>query len=1530
MSRELDDRDPPRERLIELLGSADAATVHAAVLHVDRRLRRGEAIGRWEELLPGDVTRLPLESQLTLAASSADGLGPAPPDPPAALPPRVRLAWLRAWLLHRPDTLPAWEGAPLGREAVRDLPCERVIATGLLEALAASGDPSFRLASIGYLRAAAERGLLELASAQAQTFRLTDDADVPVAAAAFALLREPWTFALPLPRAPALPADLQLQREMVEMLRARREAGWIRRLLAGDAVAPAVAGGLLVALGESGAAGDLPAILERMQADPIRFGAAGLTALVALKRRGISAGDDEALALLALFLEGPALDATAAAEVLSGRADLVAGALEGPLDATDPAPPWPRITALLESFGTVRALARLRAVVNRPGERAGWWYAIDALGRLAATDAEGDILARFDDEPDACLAALRLIGGAATARMLGQRLGGAGAPPPWLKAGARLAFELDPSPHLFEQLAARGVLTPDILGALPAHGAIAQTAALRESALRPGHPLRGAAIQALGRAGGPLAADVLALVAGDPDELIRAEALAALAVLGRRLRESGAARPAHLLDGTADAGAALIADALLRRLRARALAPEIAARLLDALAGRSHPQLVPIVRPYLRHRSPAIRKRALACLGAAGPAAAAWIAPSLEDDDITVARQALLALGKIRGSGLAAAIAAWLDQSNMNLKKTAAETLVTAGDRTVAGKVLHWLAIHDNPGFRQDLAAALAAILGSGFRGVVIDRLAQTDDPRAQELLIEALSAKQTAAEIAALVRLRGPAADATPGHWTHVLVSHAYSGRIAITGGTASDLESELARRGITIAVPALPADRKDTRLWRFHAARAGLELARALRRLPVDVGGLGQHLGVLRKANVAGQMSLPVLSRAELDALFDAYRDLDEEARAGALQVFAGCELDPVARLRAAQILRAGLTPDEIPAELARVVAETMSLAWARPLADWRDPVVRQAAARTLLLEKERPSEAWPDADPERLFEHRLREGAADAAFEWAVKRSQLPRLLAVVRAVEGETAAVARVRGWVERRPDVLGALLSELARLGDAGQAELARLAASSVVPLELRLRALELGEGRASAEMRDDLRRLLDGAHADLRERSALGLLRIGDADDRRLVLEKFLAGAFREAFALAPAHEDVAFLEAAARSARGESRLRLARLVGRLADPARVPLLLALWRTADGELQAETRDILRRLDPIDVLPFIAEALAAGDTSILDVVGATRLIARPLIDGYARAADGPPWERFLERMAAGGTLTAPGLAGVLAGKLARPPHDRRAVRIFARLDDWSDPARVDELAAVIAPALAGGDRDELLQWIVESTTDLDVAQRVRVLAAVGGPGDRAVVLALADLLLAEPSQREALAAPLVAAIERAMDEELDGEPERARRVLGYRAARARTEVERSAAVDALEAGLAHRSPRVRLHAFRLLRAHADRARYLSATRRLLSDDDPAAVRSAIRALAYGRHLDAVGEIAELLFHASNTVRAAATDGLLFLGEEAIPRLTRLLARLRPDRRRTLAEVVERLRRRDEADEADDEPEPADSI
>jgi hypothetical protein len=111
--------------------------------------------------------------------------------------------------------------------------------------------------------------------------------------------------------------------------------------------------------------------------------------------------------------------------------------------------------------------------------------------------------------------------------------------------------------------------------------------------------------------------------------------------------------------------------------------------------------------------------------------------------------------------------------------------------------------------------------------------------------------------------------------------------------------------------------------------------------------------------------------------------------------------------------------------------------------------------------------------------------------------------------------------------------------------------------------------------------------------------------------------------------------------------------------------------------------------------------------------------------------------------------------------------------------------------------------------------------------------------------------------------MTAVVDSEMTAALDGEPERVRRILSYRAVRSKTDVERAALTEVLERSMGHASARVRMHARRLLRAHADRSRYLAATRPLLRDGDTATVRSAIRVLAFGGDVDSVAEIANLL-------------------------------------------------------------------
>jgi hypothetical protein len=276
------------------------------------------------------------------------------------------------------------------------------------------------------------------------------------------------------------------------------------------------------------------------------------------------------------------------------------------------------------------------------------------------------------------------------------------------------------------------------------------------------------------------------------------------------------------------------------------------------------------------------------------------------------------------------------------------------------------------------------------------------------------------------------------------------------------------------------------------------------------------------------------------------------------------------------------------------------------------------------------------------------------------------------------------------------------------------------------------------------------------------------------------------------------------------------------------------------------------------------------------------------------------------------MAGGGSLHAPGLAAILARVFLGGGGGPGALRIFARLADWSQPDRVGELAAGLAPALSGARREDLLRCVVEATAPLDVGLRARVLGNIGGPDDLPIVTALLDAVLAAPELRDNLPGPMADAVDRRMDAEATGEAERARQVLSYRALRAATATERAAVVDLLEGALMHPSPRVRLHAHRLLRTQADRARYLAATRLLLADRDPTTIRSAIRVLSFGRAAEAIPEICELLFHAHAAVRAAARDGLVAFGQDAASAVTRAVAHARPDRRPALSEVLDAIR------------------
>lgn len=115
-------------------------------------------------------------------------------------------------------------------------------------------------------------------------------------------------------------------------------------------------------------------------------------------------------------------------------------------------------------------------------------------------------------------------------------------------------------------------------------------------------------------------------------------------------------------------------------------------------------------------------------------------------------------------------------------------------------------------------------------------------------------------------------------------------------------------------------------------------------------------------------------------------------------------------------------------------------------------------------------------------------------------------------------------------------------------------------------------------------------------------------------------------------------------------------------------------------------------------------------------------------------------------------------------------------------------------------------------------------------------------------------------------------------------------------------------DLLDELIDHPSPRVRLHAHRLLRASGARERYLAATLRLLADPQAEIQRMAMRALAHADHAPAVAPLVERLARDHDPQHREVIAALRRLGPLARPALLHARGRARPDRRAHYDELL----------------------
>jgi HEAT repeat protein len=112
-------------------------------------------------------------------------------------------------------------------------------------------------------------------------------------------------------------------------------------------------------------------------------------------------------------------------------------------------------------------------------------------------------------------------------------------------------------------------------------------------------------------------------------------------------------------------------------------------------------------------------------------------------------------------------------------------------------------------------------------------------------------------------------------------------------------------------------------------------------------------------------------------------------------------------------------------------------------------------------------------------------------------------------------------------------------------------------------------------------------------------------------------------------------------------------------------------------------------------------------------------------------------------------------------------------------------------------------------------------------------------------------------------------------------------------------------------LEHEDLSLRSAAHRALRQISSRQLYLDVTRRFLDDPRRDTVRQAIRILAYGGSTQEVGVFVEIMLGNDPMLAKQAREGLLVLGEAALPALTRARDHARPDKRPAIDEVMAQI-------------------
>ncbi|MFI5483974.1 HEAT repeat domain-containing protein [Streptomyces rubiginosohelvolus] len=1541
-------------------------------------------------LLPDTVGSSPEES-LLLARLHAR-LGSREPRPrlpdwrAAALPARVRIAWLRAELLGDPAVLrtePA--GEPLYRAVRESAAADARRPDRLVAELVGTGDPVLQAEALRLAREGLHAGLLAPAFVRDRLVRLLDAPDHDVVTGALRELSEPWAAVTPLSpssltRSAGARGGGGTALGPAALVAAARHGhhAVLWNTAEDPAGPPALRRQAVELLGERAERTDVGRLVVLAATDPLLLAGPVLTCLRGLHRRGHFPADRDAGPVLDLALADHTVPAEDVATVLYTCRRPLFDAL---IDAPPAAPDWPRrleLLVALERQGVTdvpigETVARLLPAARDPRPF------LAAIRALRPPNAEDAVLALLASAPSAALDALEAIGGDRTRSALARAFGtdalglAPDSPPEAPDRSPRPPVAPELRPVRDRALALLWHLTRvpeqrrDLLDRLdPRHLPHTVEADLgapdeRELAVLRARVDADAPVAALrriaeyaGTGALPLVSDLLLRIVRDlaaprdpdagpsrpgpdtsyPDLVpagrprpdgepeLPAEALEAVRALGSRLWRRRRSRPVCLLDAPHDTGAghAFLTATVLGLLERPGLTGGEQAVLLKALLQ------VPAtastrarVHRLLRSRDPHVRKHVIALLahdasGADARALSATLVPLTSDPDIRTVRAALLALGTARADWAGESVAACLHHPNMNIRKTAAATLLHAGAPASVPHLLRALGRDDNPGLRTALTRALGAVVGDARTATLLAAAEAAGDERTRRLLLSALDGEVTARAVLALDAGASPVVPA-------LLALVADGGvRLAAGSGSVADLAEPLARHGVPMPPDApgraatgtdpdvatllrtgwdpeialriarrpappdtadaheIPAARALLDHWLDLAARTGeaglrSRLVRcALRLCPGpwsadEVAVLTRHTGTVTDAFGTAT------GGGEAAGFVGEAGELIDVLHAVAPHLSAGRRLPVVEALRALPPAGAGDSP--------RPEAAASSLSLLRQLGA---VLVRADLDRALTA-------AHLGADPWRAAPAVLREAfgvpgegvTTDEPAAWQAE------LAAAVRTPE----ALAEFRG--RNATAEVGAPIHPGAE-GDGRVVERSPRAANATGPT-----AEEPAHSPAVPRSRSLLRALVEaypGAAPEARAHLVDWMTELQPLDAPEWTIAEIRSA---NAAAGAPARPARADDLDQPRSAAQRSRL------------------LAMLDAGSPERRAAAASALRDWPEPDVSRAVLREYLRGRTDVLPDTASPD----PVHDGELTAPGVLPERalRWVER------LPEDDLPPLVPLLVEWWEHGPPAVHAAAHTALRRVPA--DALAHLLAPRIEAGElglldlltglrllRTPLLtraERLLRTEGRADLADGLVLLdgplRAPGGPPEDAAALAS----LRTPSR-----APVTPADPPSLPQLLDlartGPPGRTREVLTRLveehapAPGARPEPELRVLVEEL---LRHSRAGVRLHAHRASRALFDRDTHARLTSLLLADPLPDVVRMAVRTLGRAAWAPALPDLVRLLDHAKPTVRRAARDAVVGFGGAAVPALRRAEAHARPDRRSLYTEVLAQI-------------------